>query len=138
MKTNGAPNSPKVVLTFGTFDVFHVGHLHLLERAKSLGDVLIVGVSTDDLNFNKKSRVPVFTQKERAQIISALKCVDGVFFEESLELKREYLLKYKADILVMGDDWKGRFDEFSDICSIQYLERTPAISTTAVIEKIRV
>ena len=71
------------------------------------------------------------------EIVSGLRCVDEVFAEESLELKREYLLRYRANILVMGDDWQGRFDEFSDICEVHYLTRTPAISTTVTIEKIR-
>lgn len=125
------------VITFGTFDVFHVGHLHLLERARAMGKELIVGVSTDALNISKKGRPPVFPQEERVRIVRALRCVDDVFLEESLEQKRDYLLHHRADILAMGDDWKGRFDEFSDICEVVYLERTPAISTTAVIEKIR-
>ena len=127
----------KRVITFGTYDVFHVGHLRLLERARALGDRLIVGVSSDELNRRKKDRYPVFTERERMDIVGALRCVDEVFLEESLELKREYLLRYRADILTMGDDWKGKFDEFGDICQVVYFERTPAISTTAVIEKIR-
>lgn len=125
------------VLTFGTFDVLHVGHLRLLERAAALGDRLVVGVSSDELNVAKKGRLPVFPQDERMRIIGALRCVSEVFLEESLELKRSYLLQYKADVLAMGDDWKGKFDEFGDICRVVYFERTPAISTTAVIEKIR-
>ncbi|HRQ65523.1 MAG TPA: adenylyltransferase/cytidyltransferase family protein [Xanthomonadaceae bacterium] len=126
------------VVTFGTFDVFHVGHLRLLERARALGDTLIVGVSSDALNEQKKGRPPVFPESERMRLIAALRCVDEVFLEESLELKRDYLRRYRADILAMGDDWKGRFDEFGDTCRVVYFERTPAISTTAVIEKIRV
>jgi glycerol-3-phosphate cytidylyltransferase len=125
------------VLTFGTFDVFHVGHLRLLERARALGDVLVVGVSTDALNIAKKGRPPVFPEAERVALLAALRCVDEVFLEQSLELKREYLLRHRADVLAMGDDWAGRFDEFGDICRVVYFERTPAISTTAVIEKIR-
>lgn len=125
------------VLTFGTFDVLHVGHLRILERAAALGDRLIVGVSSDALNIAKKNRVPVFTQDERMRIIAALRCVDDIFLEESLECKRNYLVRHKADILAMGDDWEGRFDELGDICQVVYFERTPAISTTAVIEKIR-
>ena len=125
------------VITFGTFDVFHVGHLRILERARALGDRLIVGISTDALNISKKGRAPVFTQGERVDIVSALRCVDEVFLEESLELKRDYLLTYRASILAMGDDWAGKFDEFRDICEVVYLDRTPAVSTTAVIEKIR-
>lgn len=125
------------IVTFGTFDVFHVGHLRLLERARTLGDRLIVGVSSDSLNISKKERAPVYSQEERMAIVAALRCVDEVFVEESLEQKRDYLLQYKADVLVMGDDWAGRFDEFSDICEVVYLPRTPSISTTTVIEKIR-
>lgn len=125
------------VVTFGTFDVFHVGHLRLLERARSLGDLLIVGVSTDDFTFSKKQRLPVFTESERIEILRSLRCVDDVFLEESMELKRSYLIGHRADVLAMGDDWVGKFDEFRDLCDVVYFERTPVISTTAVIEKIR-
>ena len=124
------------VITFGTFDVFHVGHLRVLERAAALGDRLVVGVSADALNMRKKDRLPVFSEAERIEIVSALKCVDEVFVEESLEQKRDYILQFGADVLVMGDDWAGKFDEFADICRVEYLPRTPAISTTALIEKI--
>jgi glycerol-3-phosphate cytidylyltransferase len=126
----------RTVITFGTFDVFHVGHLRMIERAASYGDRLVVGVSADALNRVKKDREPVFTEAERLAIVGALKPVDEVFVEESLELKRHYIQKYSADVLVMGDDWAGRFDEFNDICEVIYLPRTPAISTTALIEKI--
>ncbi len=131
-----APTTPRTVITFGTFDVFHVGHLRVIERAASLGDRLVVGVSADALNLAKKGREPVFTQAERLAIVAALRAVDEVFIEESLELKRHYLQEYAADVLVMGDDWEGRFDEFRDVCEVVYLPRTPAISTTALIEKI--
>jgi choline-phosphate cytidylyltransferase len=127
---------PRTVITFGTYDVFHVGHLRMIERAAELGDRLVVGVSSDDLNRRKKDRDPVFTQDERLAIVAALKPVDEVFLEESLELKRHYIRAYGADVLVMGDDWAGRFDEFGDACEVVYLPRTPAISTTALIEKI--
>jgi choline-phosphate cytidylyltransferase len=127
---------PRTVITFGTFDVFHVGHLRVIERAAALGDRLVVGVSADALNLRKKGREPVFTQGERLEIVAALRMVDEVFVEESLELKRAYLERYDADVLVMGDDWRGKFDEFGDICEVVYLPRTPAISTTALIEKI--
>lgn len=126
------------VITFGTFDVFHVGHLRILERARQYGDYLSVGVSTDKLNLNKKGRCPCYDQNERIEIVNGLKCVDEVFLEESLELKRHYLMTHRADVLVMGDDWKGKFDEFNDICKVVYLPRTPSISTTAVIEKIKI
>ena len=126
----------RTVITFGTFDVFHVGHLRVIERAAALGDRLVVGVSADALNLAKKGRVPVFSERERMAIIAALKPVDAVFLEESLEEKRSYLVEHEADVLVMGDDWAGKFDEFADLCDVVYLPRTPAISTTALIEKI--
>lgn len=129
--------SNKRVITFGTFDLFHIGHLNILRRAAALGDELIVGVSTDKLNLSKKNRAPIYCQNSRADIIQSLKFVDEVFFEESLEQKRQYILEHKADILVMGDDWEGRFDEFNDICEVIYLKRTPSISTTEIIEIIK-
>jgi glycerol-3-phosphate cytidylyltransferase len=124
------------VITFGTFDVLHVGHLRILQRSRDLGDRLVVGVSSDALNLSKKSRLPVFSQDERCELVANLKCVDEVFVEESLDLKREYVEKFAADVLVMGDDWAGKFDFLSDICQVVYLPRTPSISTTAVIEHI--
>lgn len=126
----------RTVLTFGTFDVFHVGHLRVLQRAAELGDRLVVGVSADELNLRKKGRAPVFSQGERLAIVSALRVVDEVFVEESLELKRDYLVQHGAHVLVMGDDWAGKFDEYADVCEVVYLPRTPAISTTAIIEHI--
>jgi glycerol-3-phosphate cytidylyltransferase len=124
------------VITFGTFDVFHYGHLRMLDRARELGDYLIVGVSTDELNYSKKDRYPIYSEKERLEIIRGLRAVDEVFYEHTLEDKRQYVLEHKADILVMGDDWLGRFDDLGDVCEVVYLPRTPAISTTAIIEKI--
>ena len=128
--------SNRTVITFGTFDVLHVGHIRVLQRAAALGDRLVVGVSADELNISKKGRAPVFSQEERLEIVGSLKMVDEVFVEESLELKRDYIEQFHGDVLVMGDDWAGRFDEFGDICEVVYLPRTPAISTTALIEKI--
>ena len=130
------PGMTRTVITFGTFDVFHVGHLRVIERAAALGDRLVVGVSADALNLRKKGREPVFSERERMAIVAALKPVTEVFLEESLELKRDYIQTYGADVLVMGDDWKGRFDDLGDVCEVVYLPRTPAISTTALIEKI--
>lgn len=127
----------KVVITFGTFDVFHVGHLRILERARALGDRLVVGVSTDKLNYEKKGRLPVYSENERVEILSSVKFVDEVFLEESLDRKSEYISKYNAEILVMGNDWSGVFDSFSAICEVVYVARTPSISTTEIIEKIR-
>ena len=125
------------VITFGTFDVFHIGHVNILKRAKEFGDLLIVGVSSDSLNFSKKQRYPIYSQEERIEIISSHKFVDHVFIEESLDLKLEYIRKYEANLLVMGDDWKGRFDWVKDECEVIYLPRTPSISTTEIIEIVR-
>ena len=127
----------KRIITFGTFDVFHVGHINIIERAKKLGDYLIVGVSSDELNFSKKQRYPIYNQTDRLKIISSMKCVDEVFIEESLELKLEYIKKYKADILVMGDDWTGRFDWVKTDFEVIYLPRTPSVSTTEIIEIVK-
>jgi glycerol-3-phosphate cytidylyltransferase len=124
----------KTVITFGTFDLFHVGHLRILQRARALGGRLVVGVSTDDLNFSKKSYRPIFSQNDRREIVAAIKDVDETFFEESLEKKGDYIKMYKANILVMGDDWKGRFDQFKSLCEVVYLPRTEGISTTQVKE----
>ncbi|QUI69637.1 adenylyltransferase/cytidyltransferase family protein [Pseudoalteromonas sp. M8] len=127
----------KKVITFGTFDVFHVGHVNILERAKALGDYLIVGISSDELNFAKKGRNPIYSIADRLKIICSLRFVDEVFVEESLELKAQYIKDFDADVLVMGDDWKGKFDIYKDICDVVYLERTPSISTTEIIEVVR-
>ncbi|RKK04280.1 glycerol-3-phosphate cytidylyltransferase [Pseudoroseomonas wenyumeiae] len=120
------------VITFGTYDLFHIGHLNILKRAAALGNHLIVGVSTDALNFSKKGLKPVFPQHERLAIVEALRCVNEAFYEESLELKAEYIKHYKADVLVMGDDWAGRFDQFKSLCDVVYLPRTEGISTTDI------
>lgn len=128
--------SDRTVITFGTYDVFHVGHVRLLARAAELGDRLVVGVSSDALNESKKGRPPVYTEAERMEIVGAMSVVDEVFVEESLELKRKYIVEHGADVLVMGDDWKGRFDEMGEVCEVVYLPRTPSVSTTALIEHI--
>jgi len=127
----------KRIITFGTFDVFHIGHVNILKRATALGDYLIVGVSSDQLNFSKKSRYPIYSEKDRVDIISSLRFVDEVFVEESLELKLEYIKRHHADILVMGDDWMGRFDWVKTDCDVLYLPRTPSISTTEIIEIVK-
>lgn len=128
--------SERTVITFGTFDVFHVGHVRVLERAAALGDRLVVGVSADALNISKKGRPPVYSQDERMEIVAALRVVDAVFVEESLELKRDYIVEHGADVLVMGDDWAGKFDWVGDSCEVVYLPRTPSVSTTGLIEHI--
>jgi len=129
-----------IVITFGTYDLFHIGHLNILKRCKNYGDndnKLIVGISSDTLNFNKKGRYPIINIDERTEIIKNLKCIDETFIEHSLEEKLEYCLKYKADILIMGDDHVGRFDFLEKHgIKVEYLPRTTDISTTEIIDKI--
>lgn len=126
----------KRVVTFGTFDLLHVGHVRMLERCKALGTYLAVGVSTNTLNILKKNRAPVYGHDDRMEIIKSLRCVDHVFSEESLEKKAEYCKGF--DIFVIGDDWKGKFDFLEeDGLEVKYLERTPSISTTEILSLIR-
>jgi choline-phosphate cytidylyltransferase len=120
------------VVTFGTFDLLHVGHVNILRRARALGTHLVVGVSSDELNARKKGLAPAYSIEDRVGIVAALRYVDEVFVEHSLEAKRDYLLEHRADVLVMGDDWAGKFDEFGDICRVVYLPRTEGISTTEI------
>lgn len=127
----------KTIITFGTFDVLHIGHIQILKRASNYGEKLIVGVSSDSLNYKKKGRNPIYPEKERVEIISSLECVSEVFIEESLELKGFYIKKYNADILIMGDDWKGRFDHYNELCQVVYLPRTEGISTSQLIAEIK-
>jgi glycerol-3-phosphate cytidylyltransferase len=122
----------RVGITFGTFDLLHVGHINILDRAKALCDYLVVGVSTDALSLSKKGVAPVYSQQERLKIVGALRVVDYVFYEESLEQKADYIREYHADVLVMGQDWAGKFDELRELCEVLYLPRTPHISTTQV------
>jgi glycerol-3-phosphate cytidylyltransferase len=126
-----------IIITFGTYDLFHIGHLNLLRRASELGDKLICGVSSDKFSVEKKNRKPIFNDMHRLEIVSSIKYVDDVFLEESMEAKRDYILKYKADILVMGNDWEGRLDEFKDICAVVYFPRTEEVTTTNLICKIQ-
>lgn len=127
----------KRIITFGTFDVFHVGHLSILERAAAMGDHLTVGISTDELNLRKKNKQPVYCFADRKRIVESIRCVNHVFAEDSLEEKKSYIRQHGADILVMGDDWQGKFDFCQDICEVVYLPRTPAISSTEIIEIIK-
>ena len=93
-------------------------------------------MSSDIFNLEKKGRLPVIPEGERMEIIQSLACVDRCFIEESMQLKREYILKYQASTLVMGEDWRGVFDNYKDICTVQYFERTDSISTTEIIERV--
>ena len=125
----------KIVLTYGTFDMFHIGHLNLLNRLKSLGDKLIVAVSTDEFNSikGKKTLIPF---EQRALIVQNIKCVDIVISEENWEQKIYDIKKYNVDIFAMGDDWKGKFDFLKDYCEVIYLPRTQNISTTELKKEL--
>ena len=127
----------KRVLTYGTFDLLHYGHINLLRRAKELGDYLIVAISTDDFNWNMKNKKCYFSYEQRKQMVEAIRYVDLVIPEESWEQKREDVKKYQIDTFVMGDDWEGKFDFLSDICEVVYLPRTPEISTTQIKKELK-
>ena len=119
----------KVVLTYGTFDMFHVGHLNLLNRLKKLGDTLIVGISTDE--FNKvKGKKTLIPYDQRVKIVQNIKCVDLVISEMDWNQKIEDIKKYNVDIFAMGVDWKGKFDSLADYCEVHYLPRTENVSTS--------
>ncbi len=121
----------RTVITYGTFDLFHIGHLKILQRAKMLGDRLIVGISTDDFNL-KKNKKTVIPYHERAEIISNIKFVDDVLPESSWEQKSNDIIQHNVDIFVMGHDWEGKFDFLSEYCEVTYLPRTKGISTTKI------
>ena len=125
------------IITFGTFDLFHVGHVNVLRRSRALGTWLTVGVSSDELNFRKKGRRPYFSIEERLAIVGDSRFVDEVFVEESLEQKADYIREHRADVLVMGDDWQGRFDHYRSLCEVTYLPRTPEISSSEIITIVR-
>ena len=116
-------------ITYGTFDLFHIGHLRILQRSREMCDRLVVGVSTDEFNEVKGKRTAV-PFADRAEIVAALRVVDEVFAEQTWEQKPDDIRRYQADLLVMGDDWAGRFDDLRELCRVSYLPRTPGVSTT--------
>ncbi|MCB2339585.1 glycerol-3-phosphate cytidylyltransferase [Clostridium estertheticum] len=122
----------KRVITYGTFDLLHYGHINLLRRAKALGDYLIVVVSSDEFNSIEKGKTTYFTYEERKKLLEAIRYVDLVIPENNWEQKITDVQEYKIDNFVMGDDWKGKFDFLKDYCQVVYLERTPEISTTKI------
>ncbi|MCB0282425.1 MAG: glycerol-3-phosphate cytidylyltransferase [Calditrichae bacterium] len=126
----------KKVITYGTFDLFHYGHLRILERARALGDYLVVAVSTDEFNAIKGKKC-VYPYQHRARIVEAIKYVDEVIPEHDWEQKGQDIVSHKIDILVMGNDWKGKFDEFKKLCEVIYLERTPDISSTEIKTNVK-
>ena len=123
----------KRVITYGTFDLLHYGHINLLKRAKALGDYLIVALSTDEFNWNMKQKKCYFSFEERKRLLEAVRYVDLVIPEESWEQKIEDAHIYHVDTFVIGDDWEGKFDFLKDEgVEVVYLPRTPEISTTQI------
>ena len=123
----------KKVITYGTFDLLHYGHINLLRRAKSLGDYLIVGLSTDEFNNKEKNKECYFDYENRKLLLDAVRYVDLVVPEENWEQKISDIQKYNVDVFVIGDDWKGKFDYLEDIgIEVVYLPRTKEISTTKI------
>jgi glycerol-3-phosphate cytidylyltransferase len=121
----------KRVLTYGTFDLLHYGHLELLRRAKELGDYLVVALSSDEFN-DLKGKKSHYDYAKRKDMLSAIKYVDEIIPENNWEQKRQDIKDHKIDTVVMGGDWRGKFDDLGDLCEVVYLERTPFISSTAI------
>ncbi len=122
----------KRVITYGTFDLLHYGHINLLRRAKQQGDYLIVALSTDEFNLNEKQKKSYFSFSQRKQLLEAIRYVDLVIPEENWDQKRKDIREYHIDTFVMGNDWEGKFDYLKDLCEVVYLPRTPEISTSQI------
>lgn len=121
----------KRVITYGTYDLLHYGHIELLRRARALGDYLIVALSTDEFNAGKGKK-SYFSFEDRRRMLEAIRHVDLVIPENTWEQKSEDIKLYHVDTFVIGDDWAGKFDELKELCEVVYLERTPEISTTQI------
>ena len=126
------------MITYGTFDLLHYGHISLLRRARGLGDYLVVALSTDEFNHNEKGKVCYFSYERRKMLLEAIRYVDLVIPEESWGQKRSDIHEYHIDTFVMGDDWEGQFDFLTEEgCSVVYLPRTPEISSTLIKDSLR-
>jgi len=126
------------VITYGTFDLLHYGHINLLRRAKQLGDYLIVCLSTDEFNNEEKNKKTYFGYNERKHLLEAIRYVDLVVPEESWEQKKSDIDLYRIDVFVMGNDWEGKFDFLKDRCEVIYLPRTEEISTTKIKNDLQI
>ncbi|MGL4453004.1 MAG: glycerol-3-phosphate cytidylyltransferase [Sarcina sp.] len=124
------------ILTYGTFDLLHYGHINILKNAKELGDYLVVAISNDDFN-RMKDKQSFFSFTERKNILEAIKYVDEVIEEFSWEQKKDDIINLEIDCLVMGDDWVGKFDDLREFCEVKYLPRTEGISTTDIKQKLK-
>ncbi len=127
----------KRVITYGTFDMLHYGHINLLRRAKELGDYLVVALSTDEFNWNEKQKKCYFSYDQRKLLLEAIRYVDQVIPEENWDQKRTDIHNHNIDVFVMGDDWKGHFDFLKEEgAEVVYLPRTPDISTTQIKQEL--
>lgn len=126
----------KKVITYGTFDLLHYGHINILKRAKELGDYLIVALSTDKFN-EIKGKKSYFSYEERKRLVESVRYVDLVIPEDSWEQKINDIKEYKVDVFVMGDDWYGKFDFLNEFCEVVYIERTPEISTSKIKDELK-
>ena len=126
----------KKVITYGTFDLLHYGHVNLLRRARALGDYLVVALSTDEFNWNMKHKKCYFPYDKRKMMLEAIRYVDEVIPEENWEQKNTDVVKHGCSVFVMGDDWKGKFDFLKDKCEVVYLPRTPDISTSQIKKEL--
>jgi glycerol-3-phosphate cytidylyltransferase len=127
----------KTIITYGTFDILHVGHINLLRRARALGDRLVVGLSTDEFN-QGKHKTSLLNYENRKAVLEAIRWVDEVFPENSWEQKIADIRRYDAAIFVMGHDWEGKFDFLSEHCAVHYLARTENISTTEIKQSLAI
>lgn len=128
----------KKVITYGTFDLLHYGHINLLERAKALGDYLVVAVSTDEFNWDEKRKKCYYSYEERIHMLKAIKYVDEIIPEENWEQKNTDVDKFDIDVFVIGDDWEGKFDFLKEKgVEVVYLPRTPKISTTQIKKDLK-
>ena len=127
----------KRIITYGTFDLLHYGHINLLRRAKQQGDYLIVALSTDEFNWASKQKKCYFDYEKRKQLLEAVRFVDLVISENNWEQKAEDVKLYHVDKFVMGDDWEGKFDFLKEHCEVVYLPRTPEVSTTQIKAEIK-
>lgn len=127
----------KKVITYGTFDILHFGHINLLKRAKELGDYLIVALSTDEFNWGSKQKKCYYDYNTRKMMLESIRYVDLVIPEENWEQKVTDVQEFAVDVFVMGDDWVGEFDFLKEHCEVVYLPRTPDISTTKIKQDLK-
>lgn len=125
----------KKIITYGTFDLLHYGHINILKRAKELGDYLIVGLSTNEFNETKGKKC-YFSYDERKRLVESIRYVDLVIPENNWEQKKTDIKEFKVDKFVIGDDWEGKFDYLKQYCEVIYLSRTPEVSTTKIKQEL--